>query len=202
MRLGIFGGTYDPPHVGHLLVAIDAADRLALDRLVLIPAATQPFKVGQTAAAPEHRLAMTRLMAEADARFEVDPIEIERPGLSYTVDTLEALAARHPGAERYLLLGADAASQFGAWRSPERITALARVVVLRRAEGAGGAATPEGGAAPDDSSGGGASFLRLTTRRVDVSSTEVRARVRAGKSIRGFVPDAVADYVAAARLYQ
>lgn len=194
MRIGIFGGTFDPPHVGHLLVAIDAVEALSLDRLLFIPAATQPFKVGQAGASPADRLAMTRCLAAADPRFAVDPIEIERAGLSYTVDTLEALAGRDPAAERFLLLGADAAAQFRDWRRPDRIRELARVVVLRRGEGEGAGALTSGG---EESS-----FLRLATRRVDVSSTEVRARVRAGRTIRGFVPDAVADYIESARLYR
>src|SRR5689334_14328256 len=131
MRVGIFGGSFDPPHVGHLLVAVDALERLGLDRMVLVPTAQQPLKVarGGSHASAEERLAMTRLLADGDARFEVDPIEIERGGISYTVDTLEALAGRWPEAELFLLAGADVLGSFHRWREPERIRSLATLVV-------------------------------------------------------------------------
>ena len=102
MRLGIFGGSFDPPHVGHLLAATDAAEKLGLDRLVFVPAAVQPLKAGARAADPEHRLAMVRAMVGDDGRFSVDPIEIARSGLSYTVETLAEYERRHPEAEQGL----------------------------------------------------------------------------------------------------
>ena len=190
MRLGLFGGSFDPPHVGHLLVASDACEALSLDRLVFVPAAVQPLKAGRALATPEHRLAMTRLLVGDDARFEVDSIEIDRAGLSYTVDTLTAVATRHPGAELFFLVGADIPGSFGQWKKPDQIVELATLVVLQR-----------GGAEPDLTVLPGNPRV-VQTRRVDVSSTEIRERVRVGKSIRGFVPDAVADYIATERLYR
>lgn len=187
MRIGLLGGTFDPPHVGHLLIASDAVEALGLDRLVLVPAATQPLKLGQVGATAGQRLAMTRLLAGADARLEVDPIEIERGGLSYTVDTLAAYAGRYPAAERFFLVGSDVLTSFARWREPERIGELATVAVMRR------------GGEPVQLLQG---MVAVETRRVDVSSTEVRARVRAGLPIRGFVTDAVAEYIAAERLYR
>jgi nicotinate-nucleotide adenylyltransferase len=190
MRIGIFGGTFDPPHVGHLLAAGDAADALALDRIVLVPAAEQPLKRGTIEASPEARLEMVRRLAGNDPRFEVDPIEIERGGLSFMVDTLREFRERWREDRElalFLLLGADAAASLPKWREPAAVTALADVVVLVRADG-------------DQPSLAGA--RRVSTRRVDVSSTEIRARVRAGKSIHGFVPDAVAEYIAGHRLYR
>lgn len=195
MRLGVFGGTFDPPHVGHLLAAVDAVEALTLDRLLFVPAAQQPLKVGCESAAPEHRLAMARLLAGDDPRFGVDPIEIDRAGLSYTVDTLGELARRLPGAELFFLVGADALATFPRWREPRRVLELARLVVLRRASDDVELPTVMREAP-------GREPIVLASRRVDVSSTEVRARVRAGLSIRGFVPDAVAAYVAEARLYR
>lgn len=192
VRLGLFGGTFDPPHIGHLLAAVDACEALALDRLTFVPAATQPFKVGLVAADATHRLEMVRRMIAGDPRFAVDPIEIEREGLSYTVDTLAQYAATAPEAERFLLVGADVPGSFAAWRSPERILELATVVVLRRG-------TEDDAAAAEAERWG---FQRLDSRRIDVSSTEVRARARAGRSIRGFVPDAVAAYIESAGLYR
>ena len=195
MRLGVFGGTFDPPHVGHLLAAVDAVEALALDRLLLVPAAQQPLKVRAESAAPEHRLAMARLLAGDDPRFDVDPIEMDRAGLSYTVDTLGELARRLPDAELFFVVGADALETFPRWREPRRVLELARLAVLRRASD-----TMELPALMREVPG--REPIVLASRRVDVSSTEVRARVRAGLSIRGFVPDAVAAYVAETRLYR
>jgi nicotinate-nucleotide adenylyltransferase len=198
VRLGLFGGSFDPPHLGHLLVANDAYEALALDRLVFIPAGVQPLKAGQAVATAPQRLTMVRMLVGTDRRFAVDPVEIERPGLSFTVDTLAAFAARDSGTELFLLVGADVPRAFPRWREPERIVELATVVVLQRA----GEAEEERESAEDP----GASEVRkrlrfLPTRRVDISSTEIRRRVRARLSIRGFVPDAVAEFIAAERLY-
>lgn len=191
MRLGILGGTFDPPHTGHLLAATDAYEKLELDRLILVPAKAQPLKIGAVQADPAQRLAMLDLLVGGDGRFQVDRVEIDRPGLSYTVDTLAHFAERYPDARRFFLIGEDLVTQFPRWREPERISALAEVVVLVR----GG--TPDAPAAEP-----AYPLTRVTTRRVDVSSTEIRERVRAGKPIRGFVPEAVADYIRSAGLYR
>lgn len=192
MRIGLLGGSFDPPHTGHLLAADDAFEALGLDRLVFIPAAANPLKTGRSAADAEHRLEMVRRLLAGDDRFAVDPMEIERGGLSYTVDTLTALAARWPGAELFWLVGADVLRTFGQWRDPGRIAELATLVVMQRV----GDAPPEGGGALP------AAARVLATRRIDISSTEVRRRVAEGRSIRGFVPEAVAEYIAAHRLYR
>ena len=206
MRLGIFGGTFDPPHVGHLLAASDAFEALALDRLVFVPAATQPLKAGRETAPAGQRLEMLALLVAGDPRFEVDPIEIARTGLSYSVDTLESFAARYAAAERFFLVGADIIDTFDRWREPERVLELAQLVILQRAaDGSIGrpAAEVEEWAAGWGRRGGGIRAPRvLPTRRVDVSSTEVRSRVRDGKSVHGFVPDAVAEYIARGGLYR
>ena len=191
MRLGIFGGSFDPPHVGHRLVAQDAFDQLALDRLVVIPAAVQPLK--RTDVTPGAvRLEMARLTFAGDPRIEVSGVEVDRGGVSFTVDTLEEFARRHPDAELFLLLGADVLATFAEWKAPRRVLALARPVILARA-GARPALPP----AFDSER-----LLPVETRRVDVSSTEIRDRVRAGKSIRGFVTDAVAALIERDRLYR
>ena len=190
MRLGIFGGSFDPPHLGHLLPVIDAAEALGLDAVRFVPTAVQPLKVGRVSASPDHRLAMTERLVAGIPGFAVDSVEITRAGLSFTVDTLAAMAARHPGSELVLLLGADAFALFGEWREPERIRQLATIAVLVR----GGDRMPDPGARTG--------VRLLQTRRVDISSTELRARVADGRTIRGFVPDAVADYIAEHRLYK
>jgi nicotinate-nucleotide adenylyltransferase len=189
VRLGILGGTFDPPHFGHLLAAVDAVERLALDRLVLVPAATQPLKSATQAAPAADRLAMTRLLVDGDSRFEVDALEIERSGLSFSVETLAVFAERHPGAERFFLVGADVLRTFDKWREPERVLSLATLAVLTRSERNAPAALPSGA-------------VEVASRRIDLSSTEIRARVAAGRSLRGFVPEPVAAYIAAHRLYR
>ena len=133
---------------------------------------------------------MVRRLVEGDERFEVSAVEIERGGLSYTVDTLADLAGRWPSAELFWLIGADAVRTFDKWREPGKIVELATVVVLQRAGDAAGTGTMPG------------TPRWLSTRRIDISSTEIRERVREGKSIRGFVPDAVADFIAAEQLYR
>jgi nicotinate-nucleotide adenylyltransferase len=191
VRLGLFGGSFDPPHVGHLLAASDAFEALRLDKLVFIPAAVQPLKTDIQAAPAHHRLTMLQLLVGSDERFAVDAVEIERAGVSYTVDTLETFAQRFPHAELFFLIGVDAMATFDVWREPRRILALARLAILRRPEAPAGEVNV-----------GRAGTIELATRLVDVSSTEVRERVRAGKSIRGFVPESVAAYIETERLYQ
>ena len=191
MRIGVFGGTFDPPHVGHLLLAADARDALKLDRLILVPAGAQPLKIETPAvASAQDRLEMVRLAVSDDANYSVDDTEINRKGLSYTVDTLEHLSAQYPGGELFLLLGEDAVASFDQWRAPERIRELATVAVMRRAR-------PHG-----TNSALASGVIELSTRRVDVSSTEVRARLRAGKSIKGFVPESVERFIDARGLYR
>ncbi len=195
MRLGIFGGTFDPPHVGHLLVAQDAITALSLDRLLIVPAATQPLKQGQHTLA-HHRLTMVQHGFAGVAEMVVDPIEIERGGLSFMVDTVESLRRRWPAAELYLLIGDDVVATLPQWREPERLRSMVRLVILRR--DSAGSVTEWPSNQRDEP---GLPVQHLATRQVDVSSTEIRARVRAGRSIRGFVTDAVADYIASAGLY-
>ncbi|MEP6990773.1 MAG: nicotinate (nicotinamide) nucleotide adenylyltransferase [bacterium] len=189
MRLGIFGGSFDPPHLGHLLPVIDAAESLGLDAVRFLPAREQPFKAGGAIAAPEARFQMTERLVAGIPGFSADRSEIDRVGLSYTVDTVAQFAAASPTAEIVLLLGADAYALFEQWREPDRIRALASVAVLLR----GGDAPPS----PE-----GLPVQVLQTRRVDISSTELRARIAIGRTIRGFVPGAVADYIAEHRLYR
>lgn len=194
-RIGVFGGTFDPPHVGHLLTARDAAERLRLGRVLWIPAGQQPLKVAGDAASAADRRQMAELTVAGDPGHEVEPMEVERGGLSYTVDTLRALRDRHPRAELYLLLGADAWRTFGSWREPATIQELATVAVLVRDSDV----QSPGGAVPGSS--GAVQPVMLPTRRIDVSATEIRNRVRSGLSIRGFVVEPVERYIAEHRLY-
>lgn len=173
MRIGLFGGSFDPPHIGHYLAAVDAAESLRLDRLFWIPAAQQPLKTDSAhGASATQRYAMVCAAAAAHPDFVPSRIEIDRAGLSYTITTVEAFAREFPSAERYLLVGEDAWDRFSEWREPERIRTLVQVHVLARRTGS-----------------------QHAGRVIEVSSTEVRERVRAGRSIRGFVLDAVAELI-------
>ena len=189
MRIGMLGGSFDPPHVGHLLIAVDAFEALALDKLYFIPTSVQPLKAGQAAAPARDRVEMVRRLIGDDPRFAVDTIEVDREGVSYSVETVAAYADRYPDAERFFLVGGDVVETFRLWREPDRITELAQVVMVRR----GGPMSVELA---------GERIRPLTTRNIEVSSTEIRARVRAGQSINGFVPPAVAAYIAEAGLYR
>jgi nicotinate-nucleotide adenylyltransferase len=191
MRIGVLGGTFDPPHIGHLLLASDAREALGLDRLIFVPTGAQPFKVDSPPrASGQDRLEMVRLATADDAYYSVDDAEINRTGLSYTVDTLEHLSEKNPGAKLFLLLGEDALAGFEQWRSPERIRELATVAVMRRdGSGKGSKTLPNG-------------VKEVSTRRVDVSATEIRDRLAAGKSIKGFVPESVERFIDARGLYR
>jgi nicotinate-nucleotide adenylyltransferase len=192
VRVGVFGGTFDPPHVGHLLLATDAREALLLDRLIFIPAGAQPFKVETPpVASAGDRLEMVRLAVADDANYAVDDAEISRKGLSYTVDTLEHLAAQFRGAELFLLMGQDALAGFPQWRNPGRIRELATLAVMERSGDRG----PRIEVAAEG-------VVTVSTRRVDVSSTEIRERLRAKKSIKGFVPESVERFIEARGLYR
>ena len=188
MRIGVFGGTFDPPHTGHVIVAGDASEALGLDTVAWIPVARQPLKDAPPLAPAADRKAMVELAIRGDHRFSLDTVELDRGGLSFTVDTLQALSDGNRGAELVLLAGTDSWASFDRWREPERILRLARVVVLARA---GEQAPKHFGYAPEV----------VTARRVDVSSTEIRDRVRRGLPITGFVSAAVVEYIRSAKLY-
>jgi len=180
VRLGVFGGSFDPPHIGHYLAAVDAAERLGLDRVLWVPTAQQPLKAGAPhVASADQRFRMVQAAVLTNPAFEASRIEIDRPGLSYTVATVQSFAAEFPDAELYLLIGEDAWSRFGEWREPETIRTLVQIEILARK-----------------------TESEFAGRVVEVSSTEVRARARAGKSVRGFVLDAVAEIIESERLYQ
>ncbi len=187
MKIGLFGGSFDPVHHGHLIVGQAAAEALGLDELRFVPAREQPFKLGQHAAPAADRAAMLELAVQGAPRLSVERLELERPGPSYTVDTLRALVARHPGAALTLLLGADAARELEDWHEAGALPGLARIVVFARGSTA----------VPDSRLIAGV----VEVPRIEISATEIRGRVRAGLPIRYWVPDAVARYVAQHRLY-
>ena len=187
-RLGIFGGTFDPVHHGHLILARDAIEHFELDRMLFVPAAVSPHRIDcPPAAAAEHRVEMLRAATQDEARFEVDACEIQRPPPSYTIDTVTHIKSRHPDAALHLLIGADQFLQLASWHRLAELKALVTFVVFTRANAAG--ETVETG------------HPRLR-RRLDISATELRKRVASGLSLRYLVPGAVAQYVENHQLYR
>jgi nicotinate-nucleotide adenylyltransferase len=187
VRIGIFGGTYDPPHQGHLIVAQDAWSSLRLDRVRFMPAAIPPHKAGRTITPAWLRLEMLRAAVAGDPRFEIDPYELERGGRSYTVDTLRALRSREPDTEFVLLIGADQHAEFSTWREADTIPGVARIAVLTR-----------DGAIP---AGRDSRFEWVAVTRIDISSSEIRRRVGAGEPIDYLVPPEVVAAIRAHGLY-
>ena len=186
-RIGVLGGTFDPIHLGHMVVASEVCAALSLDRVILVPAHQQPFKDSTGHATPAQRIAMCRLAVEGDDRLEVSDVDMVRGGVTYTVDTLADIAAEHPGAELFFIAGADAVSRLSEWREPERLMQLAKFVgVGRKGHPAPALTEPH---------------VVVETPEVGVSSTEVRSRRRTGAPVRYLVPDAVVAYIAQYALY-
>ncbi len=188
----LFGGSFDPVHLGHLVVAETAADALGGATIRFMPAREQPFKRAAHQATPEQRADMLALAVRDNPRFQVERVELDLAVPSYTVRTLRALGEREPGNRFTLLLGADAAQDLAGWWEVEALPALADVVVFARPGEGGGAAVPR---------------HPLIRRVIEVpvialSATDVRERVRAGRSIRYLVPEAVREYIAARGLYR
>lgn len=191
-RVGILGGTYNPPHLAHLIVAQSVREALDLDRMVLIPTATHALK-GESDAGPVDRARMAELAVAGDPTLVVDRIEIQRGGVSYTVDTLRELREREPETRWYLVIGQDILAELDRWREAEALVELAEVVVVTRGLGSAESSPPE---LPF---GGRSTFVPVPA--LEISSTEIRRRVAAGKSIRYWVPAAVEAYIHENDLY-
>ena len=185
MRLGVLGGTFDPIHIGHLVLGEAAREQLSLDRVLFVPTGVQWRKSGREIAPAEHRVAMVRLAIEGNPGFELSVLEVERAGPSYTADTLEALADEYKGSELFLILGRDAYGDLPNWIRPGRILELSTVAVAAR----DGEAKLESPA------------LGLLMPEIGISATEIRERVAAGRSIRYLVPEAVEGYIREHGLY-
>lgn len=199
MRLGVLGGTFNPPHLAHLLCASEAADQLGLNRVLLVPAHEPPHKEVPDDPGPEIRAALCDLAVAGDDRLEVSRIELERGGRSYTVDTLRALGEAHPGAQLTFIVGGDMALSLPTWFEPAELLRLARLAVAERS-----------GVARQDI------VERLTSElgevqdridffvmpRLDLSSSELRRRVADGRPIRYLVPEPVGARIAELGLYR
>ncbi len=210
--MGILGGTFDPVHRGHVRAAIEVADALGLSRVLMIPAARPPHKPGFEPAPAAHRLAMLELAAREDPRLTPCAIELKRKGPSYTVDTLEELAGKLPGAAFFLILGSDAYREIDTWHRPQRLLELADIVVVRRPGCAGSERREPPVAARalccyDPAIDGyvhqsGHRIVFQPIQGVEVSATEVRERVARGLPITELTGPEVARYIAQHGLYR
>jgi nicotinate-nucleotide adenylyltransferase len=197
MRIGILGGTFNPPHLGHLVAAQEAYRELDLDQVMLIPAGIPPHKPVEDEPGAEHRLELCRLAVGDDDRFTVSDLELRRDGPSFTVDTLEVLRSQSPSDDLFLILGGDIAAGLPKWHEPERVLELATVAIAKR-RGTAKAAVDD--ALAHLEGGDRARFFEMP--RIGISSTMVRRRVRAGQPIRYFVPDGVMHYIETHGLYR
>jgi nicotinate-nucleotide adenylyltransferase len=199
--LGVMGGTFDPIHLGHLAVAEQTREALDLDAVLFVVAADPPHKQGIPISPAAHRVAMVELAIADNAPFRVSRMELERPGPSWSVDTLAVLAAQADaeGRERpVFILSVEALHGFPDWREPERILELARIAVVPR----GSTPTPELGWLRERFPGREDRFLLLDGPRMDHAATDIRRRVAAGRSMRYLLPPAVAAYIGEHQLYQ
>jgi nicotinate-nucleotide adenylyltransferase len=196
LRLGIFGGAFNPPHVGHLVCAQEALVALELDRVVFVPVGEAPHREIEADPGAEARLELVELAVADDERFTASRMELDREGPSYTSDTLARLREESPEDELFLILGGDQAAALGAWHEPEKVLERATVAVFERAIWGRNAIEIKIGRLP------GARAIRyLDMPLMQVSSSGIRRRVREGLPIRYLVPDAVADYVSLHNLY-
>jgi len=211
-RIGIFGGTFDPIHFGHLRAAEEAREILGLDQVLLVPIADPPHKRNRPISGAPQRMAMLRLAIRGHAPFRASPIEIERPGLSFTIDTLRQLRRKHRDAQLVLLMGLDAFAELDTWKEYRALFAIADIAVLSR--------PPQSVRHPKsqlpvavqrdfryapgrkslvNSNGNQVFFLSVTA--LDIAATDIRERVSAGRSIRFLVPPAVERFIRHERLY-
>jgi nicotinate-nucleotide adenylyltransferase len=195
--IGILGGTFNPPHMGHLVMAQEALDQLDLDRVVFMPVAVPPHKEAREDPGSEARLELCRLAVAGDERFEVSPLEVERGGASFTVDTLRELDDVEPEHDLTFIVGGDMAQSLPAWREPEAILALARLAVAER-EGV----RREDIARRLEPLHDGSRVVFFDMPRIDISSSSIRRRVAEGRPVRYLVPDAVAQAIDEHGLYR
>lgn len=192
MKLGIFGGTFNPPHIGHMVVAESVRDQLQLDTILFIPSATPPNKRDGSVAPGNERLAMTKIAIDDHPAFQVSDIEISRGGISYSIDTLAALAEMYRNANLHLIIGADNLIEFETWKSPEKILSKADLVVVTRpgfdARSHEGVFTRRA--------------LHVKIPQIGISGTEIRRRIKMGRSIRYLVPRGVEEYIMRTGLFR
>ena len=199
-KIGILGGTFDPIHTGHLMLAEEARCALSLDRILFIPAGIQPFKQDRPGGASNlERADMVRLAVSGNPFFSLSLVEMEKAGISYTYETLEILTERFAGDDLTFLMGADSLFDIASWKNPERIMARCSIAAAQR-EGDDLEACMDKAEELRSSFGARITILRLP--RIDISSTDIRRRIAEGTSIRYLVPDSVREYIALHGLYR
>lgn len=199
-RIGVFGGSFDPVHVGHLVLADQCREQLNLDEVRFVPAYVSPLKQHAAPISSEHRVAMLRLAIQGNCNFSVDTRELEREGVSYTVDTLLSMREEFPEAELFLLMGADSVQDLPKWKSPERILELAAIGAITR----GGVGEPDWTIV--EQFVGPERLLqvrqRIDTPSLEISSSDLRQRIADGRSVRYLLPELVERYVNEHDLYR
>jgi nicotinate-nucleotide adenylyltransferase len=204
MRIGVFGGSFDPVHVAHLVVAESCREQAQLDRILFVPAATQPHKQDRQLAAPHHRVEMLRLATGGHDAFDVSTIEIDRGGVSYTIDTLAMLATANPRDTLCLILGPDALASLPTWREPARIAAAAEIVAVEREsidDITAVVTEPRLAALLGPTHAARIAATRVRTPAIGIRSSDLRAARAAGHSIRYRTPRAVERYIESHGLY-
>ena len=199
-RIGILGGTFDPPHLGHLLIAETARVALELETVLFLPAGEPWLKSGQRITAAEHRLRMVQLAVADNPGFCVSDCEVRRTGATYTVDTLRELRRAYAdGTDFYFIVGSDVLAQFHRWKEPENILKLCRLAVIERPGGPADGMAALAEKFPDAAASG--VVISVAGPRVDFSASELRRILAAGQSVRYQIPDAVAEYIKQHELY-
>jgi nicotinate-nucleotide adenylyltransferase len=197
-RIGILGGSFNPPHLAHLVCASEAATQLDLDRVLLTPVAAPPHKDAESDPGPEERLELCRLAIEGDDRLGVCDVEVRRGGPSYTVDTLRELHARDPEDDLTFIVGGDIALGLPTWHEPEAVLGLARLAVAERS----GAGRKDVAARLAERFADAPPPVFFDMPRLDISSSQIRRRIAQGRPIRYLVPDPVAEHIARGKLYR
>ena len=189
-RIGIFGGSFDPPHIGHLVIAELAQRALKLDVVYFVPAYQPPHKRGSHSSTATQRLAMTRLAVRGNSMLRVSDIELRRKGISYTVETIRSFRKKFPSSQLFLIIGSDSLAQFHEWKSPAEILELASLIVYRR---------PHSGRVKGGTRSSSVAFIKGPL--MDISSTDIHKRIQQGKTIRYLVRDNVGSFIASKGLY-
>jgi nicotinate-nucleotide adenylyltransferase len=192
MNLGIFGGAFNPPHIGHLVAAESVREQLRLDKVIFVPSADPPHRTDVGRATAKARLEMTRLAIQGNTTFEVSDIEVVRPGKSYTIDTITAFHALYPKVKLCLLIGSDNLAEFHTWKSPREIITMCDLIVFPR----------PGFSVSDVKNEFTKAAEVVNVPHVGISASEIRRKVRMGKSIRYLVTRGVAEYILKNGLYR
>lgn len=191
MKIGILGGTFNPPHIGHLIVAESIRDQLKMDKILFVPSYIPPHKLFSQVALPKQRLEMVELAIEKNRNFSASDIEIAREGKSYTIDTINSLINLHPASQFYLVIGMDNLMDFADWKSPNEIVSKVELIVMNR---------------PGYDADVKSEFKRFATfikvPNIDISSSDIRRRIKLGRSIRYLVPFEVEQYIVKKGLYK